>query len=170
MPFAAADAGALPFVDGAFGSVFIRDLLHHVPEPERVLAEAVRVLAPGGYLHVLEPNGRNPIVQLQSRLVAAEAEARRSGTVRIVSLLSALPLDEIRARTVQPLPFRRLVLHYRFGIPAFGHVAPVRRALAVTERFLGRLLPPSRWAYVAAVGTRRHVRAQESYVVPKDST
>lgn len=155
VPFAVADAGALPFGDGAFGSVFIRDLLHHVPEPERVLGEAVRVLRPEGRLHVLEPNGRNPIVNLQTRLVPAEAEARHSGTARIETLLRAQPLDGVRAWTTQPLPFRRLVLHYRFGMPAVGRIAPARRALALTERVLGGLLPRSRWAYVAAVGTRR---------------
>ena len=30
---AAADAAALPFADGSFPTVFLRDLLHHVPDP-----------------------------------------------------------------------------------------------------------------------------------------
>ena len=152
--FAAAEATALSFRDACFGTVFIRDLLHHVPAPERVLAEATRVLAPGGRLCLLEPNGRNPIVQLQSRLVAAEAGSRRSGTAYIARLLGALPLVDVEVQTRQPLPLRRMLLHYRFGLPVLGRLSGTRRALARAERLAGHLLPPSRWAYVAATARR----------------
>src|SRR5207247_2084879 len=73
---AVADALALPFPDASFASVLIRDLLHHLAEPRRATAEAVRVLRPGGTLLVLEPNGRNPLVALQARLVPAERAPR----------------------------------------------------------------------------------------------
>ncbi len=43
-----ADALALPFDDGCFDAVCAMDLLEHVEDPERVIAEASRVLAPGG--------------------------------------------------------------------------------------------------------------------------
>ena len=46
--FAAADAAVLPFADDTFQTVFIRDLLHHVPDPVAVMKEAMRVLRPGG--------------------------------------------------------------------------------------------------------------------------
>jgi len=152
--FATADAAALPFHEASFRSVFIRDLLHHVPAPERVLAEAVRVLAPGGALCILESNGRNPIVQLQTRLVAAERGARRSGPARIRALLRGLPLTAVDVRTLQPLPLRRLVLHYKLGLPSLGRHAAARRVLVAVERVLGRLLPASRWTYVAATARR----------------
>jgi SAM-dependent methyltransferase len=152
--FATADAAALPFRDASFRSVFMRDLLHHVPAPERVLAEAVRVLAPGGALCVLEPNGRNPIVLLQTLLVAAERGARRSGPAPISALLSGLPLTAVDVRMLQPLPLRRLVLHYKLGLPSLGRHAAARRALVALERALGRLLPASRWTYVAATARR----------------
>src|SRR5262249_48082765 len=71
-----ADAMLLPFRDGAFASVLIRDLLHHLPDPRRAAAEAVRVLAPGGTLLLFEPNYGNPLVRLQVRLISAEAAAR----------------------------------------------------------------------------------------------
>jgi SAM-dependent methyltransferase len=44
---AAAD-GALPFASGSFDVVCAMDLLEHVDEPDRLIAEAARVLAPGG--------------------------------------------------------------------------------------------------------------------------
>jgi 2-polyprenyl-6-hydroxyphenyl methylase/3-demethylubiquinone-9 3-methyltransferase len=42
------DALSLPFDDAAFDVVCAMDLLEHVEEPARVVAEASRVLAPGG--------------------------------------------------------------------------------------------------------------------------
>ena len=47
-----ASAESLPFDDGTFGAVTMTMVLHHV-EAERALAEAARVLAPGGVLLVL---------------------------------------------------------------------------------------------------------------------
>ncbi len=43
-----ADAGALPFGDGQFQTVLSVSVLEHVQQPEAVLAEVFRVLAPGG--------------------------------------------------------------------------------------------------------------------------
>ena len=152
--FTVAEATALPFSDAAFGSVFIRDLLHHVPHPADVVAQAVRVLAPGGTLCILEPNGRNPIVLLQTLLVAAEARARESDVDHLTRLLRKLPLGEVRIETRQPLPLRRMALHYRYGVPALGRSAGLRRVLAATESWLGRLLPAERWSYVLVTARR----------------
>jgi 2-polyprenyl-6-hydroxyphenyl methylase/3-demethylubiquinone-9 3-methyltransferase len=46
--YLAGDARALPFPDASFDAVCAMDLLEHVTEPERVVAEAARVLRPGG--------------------------------------------------------------------------------------------------------------------------
>ncbi len=48
--FRLAPAQALPFSDEWFDVVFCRLMLHHTAKPERVLAEAVRVLKSGGVL------------------------------------------------------------------------------------------------------------------------
>jgi len=45
-----ADAADLPFDDGRFGFVLSAAMLHHVMTWEKALAEAVRVLRPGGLL------------------------------------------------------------------------------------------------------------------------
>jgi ubiquinone/menaquinone biosynthesis C-methylase UbiE len=146
--FIAADGAALPFRDGAFKTVFIRDLLHHVESPSVVVDEALRVLAIGGHLLVLEPNGRNPIIRLQGLLVSAEAGARTSGRASLAALFDGKGLDHVEIQLAQPLPLRRMILHYRFGLPVLGRVRVVRQALALVERLAGKLLPPSRWACV----------------------
>jgi SAM-dependent methyltransferase len=51
----AADAHQLPFPDSLFGRVECDAVLEHVRRPEQVMAEMRRVLAPGGYLHLVTP-------------------------------------------------------------------------------------------------------------------
>jgi ubiquinone/menaquinone biosynthesis C-methylase UbiE len=46
----AGDAEALPFDDASFDLVIGHAFLHHMPDPQAALAEAFRVLAPGGTL------------------------------------------------------------------------------------------------------------------------
>jgi SAM-dependent methyltransferase len=55
-PVAQADATALPYADGSFGSLALLYVLYHLPEPARALDEAHRVLRPGGLLAVAAPS------------------------------------------------------------------------------------------------------------------
>jgi SAM-dependent methyltransferase len=51
-----ADMRRLPFADGSFASVVAIQSIEHVPDPERVLAEVVRVLVRGGRAIFVTPN------------------------------------------------------------------------------------------------------------------
>jgi SAM-dependent methyltransferase len=46
---------ALPFADASFDVVLSTQVLEHVPEPDRALAESVRVLRPGGRIILTVP-------------------------------------------------------------------------------------------------------------------
>jgi ubiquinone/menaquinone biosynthesis C-methylase UbiE len=50
LTFQEADGRSLPFGEGEFNAVIFDSTLCHMPEPERGLAEAFRVLVPGGWL------------------------------------------------------------------------------------------------------------------------
>lgn len=50
------DATALPFADASFDVVYAGEIVEHVGEPRRALAEWNRVLAPGGTLILTTPN------------------------------------------------------------------------------------------------------------------
>jgi GT2 family glycosyltransferase/SAM-dependent methyltransferase len=52
----ACDMRSLPFADGSFQSVISVHSIEHVPDPERVMAEVVRVLEPGGRAIFGTPN------------------------------------------------------------------------------------------------------------------
>ena len=51
----AGDGAALPFPDGCFDRVIAAEVLEHVPDDARVLAELARVLRPGGLMAVTVP-------------------------------------------------------------------------------------------------------------------
>ena len=55
-PTMVADMRAVPFADGSFMSVLSVQSLEHVPDPERILAEAARVLEPDGIAVFVTPN------------------------------------------------------------------------------------------------------------------
>jgi SAM-dependent methyltransferase len=50
-----ADAQALPFSDASFSNIVMFDVLHHIEFPRRFFQEALRVLAPGGRVIMVEP-------------------------------------------------------------------------------------------------------------------
>jgi ubiquinone/menaquinone biosynthesis C-methylase UbiE len=88
----------LPFEGGSFPAVMSNSIVHHIPEPRGVLAEMVRVLAPGGWLFVrdlLRPADRQTLEGLVN-LYAAEANDHQRGMFRD-SLHAALTVDEVRA-------------------------------------------------------------------------
>jgi len=48
----------LPFTDGSFGGVVLKDLLEHVADPVAVVREAHRVLRPGGIVFASSPDAQ----------------------------------------------------------------------------------------------------------------
>lgn len=58
--YVALDSAWLPFADACFAAVVFFDLLEHVPDDRRMLAEIARVLSSGGVLHAYVPLEAQP--------------------------------------------------------------------------------------------------------------
>jgi SAM-dependent methyltransferase len=84
--FTCGDAHALPFSDGSFRAALIDRVLMHVERPSQAIAEAVRVLAPGGRLAVIEPDwdlvaiDAEPLASTRA-VVRAMSDQQRHGTI-----------------------------------------------------------------------------------------
>ena len=92
-----ANARRLPFADEGFPAVMSNSIIHHIPEPEPVLAEMRRVLRPGGALFVrdlLRPQDEDALERLVTQY--AGGENAHSQAMFRASLHAALTLDEVR--------------------------------------------------------------------------
>lgn len=146
--FVCSSAEALPFPDASFDVVLCRDVLHHLPRREPALQEMSRVCRTGGRMLIIEPNGRNPIMALQPRLVKAETAIRQNTPTSLERLVS----DHLGCPSSilfrQPLPVFRAVLHYRYGFPRLGNWRIVQGLFDALNWAAARVIPKSRWAYV----------------------
>ena len=79
--FTAADAEALPFADGRFGSAVAIDALHHLRVGEPVLGEMLRVVKPGGLI-VLADFSADGFAMLK-RVFATKGETHEEGPVTL---------------------------------------------------------------------------------------
>jgi ubiquinone/menaquinone biosynthesis C-methylase UbiE len=91
------DAKGLPYADNRFAAVMSNSIVHHVPQPGPVLAEAWRVLAPGGvvfFRDLVRPADDAEV----DRLVATYAAGATDHQQKLFddSLRAALSLDEVR--------------------------------------------------------------------------
>jgi len=91
------DSKRLPYEDGRFAVVMSNSIVHHIPDPEPVLREAWRVLAPGGLLFfrdLLRPADSETVTKLVDMYAGEATEHQRK--MFDDSLRAALSLGEIQ--------------------------------------------------------------------------
>jgi ubiquinone/menaquinone biosynthesis C-methylase UbiE len=143
--FVRADAHRLPFAAASFDAVVGSSVLHHL-EPSTALAEARRVLKPGGRIAFAEPNLLNPQVWVEKKVPWVRRwlhePAHETGMVRwhLVRMLRAIGFEEV---TVVPRDF----LHPWTPKPLIGVVVslgamlerlPLAREIAGSVRIAAR--------------------------------
>jgi 2-polyprenyl-3-methyl-5-hydroxy-6-metoxy-1,4-benzoquinol methylase len=92
------DAKQIPYDSGRFDAIMSNSIVHHIPEPASVLAEAVRVVRPGGLIFIrdlLRPVSEAEVRRLVALYAADCNDHQRS--MFDASLRAALMLAEIRA-------------------------------------------------------------------------
>jgi SAM-dependent methyltransferase len=113
-----ADMRELPFPDASFASVLSVQSIEHVPDPERVLVEARRVLAPGGTAIFVTPN----------RLTFGPPD-------EIVDPYHHVEFDESELRALCAAAFDQVDVRGLFGSERY--LAIVARERARLDRMLG---------------------------------
>jgi SAM-dependent methyltransferase len=158
VPFTALDiARPLPFEDGAFDLIVSIELFEHSPSPYALLAEAARVLTPGGRLIFSVPNAMNAISRLSFLL---------TGFYYLYLPPSARPENAGRlCGHIMPLP----AAYWRYGLrrAGFGAIRTAtdrsrRRAMLLAAPLLPVLLL-GRAAYL------RHVKRYDAGVYEENA-
>ena len=91
------DAKQLPYEDQSFDAVISNSIVHHIPEPQVALKEAVRVVKPGGILFfrdLMRPEQDADVTRFVQAYAAEENDHQRQ--MFEDSLRAALTLDEVR--------------------------------------------------------------------------
>jgi SAM-dependent methyltransferase len=119
--FAAADACALPFADGAFDSAFCVAVLQHIRDVARAVQELARVTRPGGRVVAVEPDNAG-------RYFFSSSEAGRRAYEAAGQFFASLA--QTRGDTTDPAVGPNLPgLFVQAGIePLRVHLFPVSRA------------------------------------------
>ena len=137
-PVVEADATALPYEDASFGSLALLYVLYHLPDPAAALAEAHRVLRPGGLLAVAVPS-RNDSPELAQAL----PDAPLTFDAELAPELVGERFDDLEVKRwdapLLRLPTRQDVRDYLIGKGveprrATAAAADARVPLAVTKR------------------------------------
>ncbi|MCE9533558.1 MAG: class I SAM-dependent methyltransferase [Planctomycetes bacterium] len=87
----------MSYASGSFASIISNSIVHHIPEPRFVIAEIVRVAAPGATIFIrdlLRPNDA-PTLQHLVKTYAGDANAHQQ-KMFAESLHAALTLNEVR--------------------------------------------------------------------------
>lgn len=149
--FIAGSAYELPFPDASFDQVLVRDVVHHLEEPERMFDECRRVLAPGGRIDVLEPCRYNPLILLHAATRPAERGELRSTAAYLEGLVGRR-FRLVSTRRYQPMPIHRLVFHPDLGSSRLAQQPVARGVVDAVERLAGFVLPHVFWAYLHVRG------------------
>lgn len=101
-----ADAHSLPFADAAFDGASADRTFQHLGDPERALAELVRVVRPGGRVVVADPDYETQVVavddgELAGRIRRRRVEHLRNGSLahRMGALFAAAGLEALEVET-----------------------------------------------------------------------
>jgi len=143
------DMRALPFADGDFDATISVQAIEHVPDPERALAEARRVVRPGGVAVFVTPN----------RLTF-------SPLGEIVDPYHHVEFSAAELRSACEAEFERVELHGLFGSSRYLELVAAERGglerlLRLDPLRMRRLVPRAMRKRLYDLGLRRARRASD---------
>ncbi len=144
---ALAGGSNLPFADSSFDTVLATEVLEHVPDVERTLAEIHRVLRPGGHLMATVPFVY-PVHEAPHDYWRFTHHGLRSlcdrNNFEVVDLVAKGGIGTLVAHVVSNgLPVVLNALGRRIGAPELGQHRVVRRCLTAPQELLLRRVRPT---------------------------
>lgn len=153
--FVCADALRLPFADGKFDFVFIKDVLHHSRNKKILILELIRVCKKNGMLSIIEMNGRtNLIGWLFASLTKKERGMKEIDIKEILSFLAENGVVNVRVIMKQPLLLYRLIFHYSHCLCRLSSFEPVKLLVNLIEEFGKRIISEKKWGYIIILAER----------------
>ena len=141
---AVVDAEELPYPDSSVANLVLIDVLHHLPQPRRFLADAERALRPGGRVVMVEPYC-SPISTPLYKVFHFERTDVRSDPFRAEAQSDRDPFESNQA--LPTLIFWRHLKRFRALHPRLEVVRRERFAVVaypLSGGFTGRQLVPHR--------------------------
>jgi ubiquinone/menaquinone biosynthesis C-methylase UbiE len=152
-----ADAVALPFADGAFDGVVARGALHHIADPDRTLAEARRVVRPGGRGLFIEPRAfpwLEPIKHVIRKSDHAFSDDHHAFGVREYRAMITAHFEVEEVFTIHPFAILFAVGLDLFPLPRLLPFETITRGLLDVDRRLNKT-PAAKAGHLIVVRARR---------------
>ena len=159
--FTRIDGQALPFADGALDVVTSMGVLHHVPDPDPLVDEAVRTLKPGGEMIIMlyyRHSWQYQVLMRAKRLALASHRGRSQADAVNMVDGTENPLGRVYSRTQARELLERAGLRATF---CEVHQITWRQLLLAPPlaKFANALLPPAGRTPFRALGWNVYVRA-----------
>ncbi len=126
------DAEDIQYPDNTFDQVMGTAILHHVPNPGKVVKEMARVVKPGGWVTVAEPNIINPWILINVfRYWKIDKGALKSTVKNVKKWFKDAGLKDItykRVVFVPPIPWKPLI-NLTAKLEPFLEKTPVLRTM-----------------------------------------
>ncbi|MDO8847903.1 MAG: methyltransferase domain-containing protein [Coriobacteriia bacterium] len=143
----AGSATALPFAREMFSAVCLSEVLEHIPEPDAAIAEARRILVPGGRLVVTVPNQEN--IRMVTCMHCGEASPLNGHlhSFDCAALAARMEAHGLRVTECRPT-------YLRVNARPFGGLAlrplPAKAWVALDRRVTGRFGTKGAWLIAVA--------------------
>jgi len=118
--FLKASAVNLPYPDNVFDSIIMNDFMEHTAEPEQTIAEAYRIIAPGGRIYINFPPYGHPYGAHLSDLIAIPWVHKFSSEKDLIGAYKILAKD-------LPDEKERLNLRFSRGEDGREHIAYINK-------------------------------------------
>lgn len=156
--FVAGNALRLPLRASCADVVAFSSVLHHIPERDAALSEAVRVLAPGGLVFAFDPNVLHPAMALfrhpSSPLYTSKGVSPNEKPLLPASLRRSFASSgfvEIKQRGQADIPYRYVAPRLLNALLALYNLGDRLMAASRIDRWLGSFVVT--WARKSVVAT-----------------